>query len=435
MSPGRLEEWPLWPEFTAPEAPPKNHEELLSYKKAITEKYGEAAIRKGWLEVCKELATATDEIAEKGTAIIPEISFEDFCDLSTEARTKMQTVGCFVIRGVIPTEEANAHFHDLNRLVTDNRDKITGWPEAKPAILRLYWSPTQMAIRSHPNHMRVQKELNSWWEDDSGSTSPEPLVYADAVRIRPPGLPLDGLCPHIDAGNLCRWADTGYVNVYDAIFSGEPQKHKMYDLTRRKDANQALFHEGTHQSSVFRAFQGWTALTRAGAGEGSLLLYPSPKLAIAYLLLRPFFMPPSQPNDIMDAAKWKFDAEQSWFPGSSKSGSQLLSDSSHPHLRLKDCLVTIPTMTPGDTIWWHCDMVHAVELEHRGAHDSSVAYIAATPTTPANVRYVKQQLKDFLAGEPLEDFKAGINEKTLKGYVGESVIADDAGRRAMGFGL
>jgi hypothetical protein len=81
-------------------------------------------------------------------------------------------------------------------------------------------------------------------------------------------------------------------------------------------------------------------------------------------------------------------------------------------------------------------MVHAVEVEHSGTADASVAYIAATPTTPTNIRYIKQQLEDFLAGRPLEDFKRGANEKMFKGFLGvDGIINKKDGMAAMGFGL
>jgi hypothetical protein len=64
-----------------------------------------------------------------------------------------------------------------------------------------------------------------------------------------------------------------------------------------------------------RKFQGWTALTKAGAGEGSLSLYPDVRWSIAYVLLRPFFQPPEAGENIMDPDKWVFDVEDPWFPG------------------------------------------------------------------------------------------------------------------------
>ena len=44
---------------------------------------------------------------------------------------------------------------------------------------------------------------------------------------------------------------------------------------------------------------------------------------------------------------------------------------SHPHMRLDQCMVSVPKVNPGDTVFWHCDVVHAVEREHTGAGDSA----------------------------------------------------------------
>lgn len=281
----------------------------------------------------------------------------------------------------------------------------------------------------------MSRELNSWWTDKTNSSSSAPLSYADGVRIRPPGVPFLGLGPHIDAGSLSRWTDPTYQSVYSAVFSGQPDLLDNYDLTIRKDAKQAMF-PGSAHSRVLRSFQGWTALTGAGPGEGSLMLYPNLKWTIAYVMLRPFFKAPDLEEDIMDAAKWTFDADTPWFPGTWKNDSQLLSPLSHPHLRLHECMVPIPRMDPGDTVWWHADMCHAVEVDHNGDHDASVAYIAATPSTLENKRYIKGQLEDFLNGFPPEDFRSGSREMFFDGFPGENgILGGEEGRRAMGFDL
>lgn len=80
-------------------------------------------------------------------------------------------------------------------------------------------------------------------------------------------------------------------------------------------------------------------------------------------------------------------------------------------------------------------MIHAVETEHSGQEDASVVYIAATPTTPTNVRYIKSQLQSYLAGGPPEDFPAGIDESKLYGYLGDKGFSSAEARKAMGFGL
>ncbi|EXJ92171.1 hypothetical protein A1O3_00721 [Capronia epimyces CBS 606.96] len=431
--PGTLLSWPDWPEFTA--AKGEAGDDLVEFKKTIVDKYGEDALVKSWLRVCRELEAVTDEIAERASSMIPEVQFEQFFSLPAEQKKALKEVGCFVVRDVFSKEQANDWFDQLKQYVAANRASITGWPAETPFILNLYYSPTQMAARSHPNQLKLSEELNSWWHDDSGTTSPKPLSYADGVRIRPPGVAFKGLGPHIDAGSLSRWADPVYQSVYSAVFSGNPELLDNYDLTVRKMANQAMF-PGSAHSRVFRSFQGWTALTSAGLGEGSLMLYPNVKWAMAYLLLRPFFQPPESEEEIMDATKWKFDATSPWFPGTFRGDSQLLSPSSHPHLRLRECMVGIPKMSPGDTVWWHADMCHAVEVEHNGDHEASVAYIAATPRTEENKRYIKGQLEDFLQGIPPEDFRKGPSEKTFKLFTGESgILGGEAGRKAMGFDL
>ena len=48
--------------------------------------------------------------------------------------------------------------------------------------------------------------------------------------------------------------------------------------------------------------------------------------------------------------------------------------------------------------FWHADLVHAVDAEHRGPGDSAVFYIPAMPATPANAAYVRRQAEKFAAG-------------------------------------
>lgn len=220
-----------------------------------------------------------------------------------------------------------------------------------------------MEARTHPRAMALHRELNEFWhdDDDAAKSFAEPLVYADACRIRPPGVPFRGLGPHIDAGSLARWADPDYRKVYEKIWTGNPDEYEPYDLTVRKNADPALFPGGAH-SHVLRLWQGWTALTSADAHEGSLMLFPEVKTSIAYVLLRPFFKPPGNKDDILDAEKWTFDAEDPWFPGVWRDTSQELSPDAFPHLRLKECLVHIPKVNPGDTVWWHCDVSSSLTL-------------------------------------------------------------------------
>lgn len=261
---------------------------------------------------------------------------------------------------------------------------------------------------------------------------------------------------HIDAGSLCRWADPSYRATYTQIFSGHPESHNPFNLSLRASANQMLF-PGNGQSTVLRCFQGWTALSRTAPREGTIRFFPAVKWQIAYILLRPFFKEPEDESKILDAEAWRFDSESPWFPGTVKETSQYVSTSSHPHLRLKDCLVYAPPMEAGDTVWWHDDvslfsfslllspspssilppflnppsllspnpsntpqMCHAVDAEHTGPTSAAVAYIAATPTTPINKEYMSRQHARMSKGLPPPDFLRGEDESGLVGYEGFS---------------
>lgn len=124
--PGALQTWPAWPEFTAAKGEADLDGEFVKYKKDLLALYGEDAIRKSWLKVCKDLETITDGIAEKGTSTIPEIRYEDFFDLSPEKKQNLKDTGCFVVRGVVSESLATGWFNELKTYVADNGPKVGG---------------------------------------------------------------------------------------------------------------------------------------------------------------------------------------------------------------------------------------------------------------------------------------------------------------------
>nr|KAK5440380.1 hypothetical protein LTR18_007668 [Exophiala xenobiotica] len=417
--------WPLWREFglAQPKAstPTTDVDHALA-KQQIIQEYGQEALQQSWLKTCAQLEKIKEECARGDTHPIPTITMDDIeCDrVSPQQIVEMKRAGCFVVRNVVDPDETTALFQELKEYTTRNKGRFHAWPAESPSMYNLYNTPTQNALRTNPRQIRLMRWINElWhWSSSNGETSAEPLLYADGLRVRPAGSPFLGLGPHIDAGSLCRWADPSYRAAYRAIFSGRPEDHDAYDLETRQDADQTLF-PGMAHSSVFRAFQGWTALTKTAPREGTILLYPNVSTVIAYVLLRPFFRAPEDQSLIMDPKAWKFDAEGTWFPGTFKPESQYLSDSSHPHLHLRDCLLHVPELQPGDTVWWHTDTCHAVDAEHRGHGDASVAYIAATPTTKKNSIYMRDQYKSMVTGQPPMDYLAGgVDESPLEGFQG-----------------
>ena len=110
----------------------------------------------------------------------------------------------------------------------------------------------------------------------------------------------------------------------------------------------------------FRMFQGWLSMSTTSAGEGTLMVNPLLERATAYFLLRPFFQAKKSSSDIgsafLDSRNWRLeDSTSSTLQGAVPSNCQELNDDLHPHLELKNTMVHIPQVRPGDYVAWHCD--------------------------------------------------------------------------------
>ena len=71
-------------------------------------------------------------------------------------------------------------------------------------------------------------------------------------------------------------------------------------------------------------------------------------------------------------------------------------------------------MKPGDTVWWHPDVIHAVEDNHFGENYSNVVYVGSTPYCKKNLEYSKKQSEKFLLGESPPDFAPENYEVNFK---------------------
>jgi len=102
--------------------------------------------------------------------------------------------------------------------------------------------------------------------------------------------------------------------------------------------------------------------------------------------------------------------------------------------KILEGLVTIPPVEPGDTVFWHCDLIHAVEEEHRGEGDSSVFYIGTVPLCEKNLKYARENIHNFEKGLsptdfPAEDFEKNMNEERAK----RDNLKTDSALQFMGF--
>ncbi|KAJ8074513.1 hypothetical protein PM082_015414 [Marasmius tenuissimus] len=180
--------------------------------------------------------------------------------------------------------------------------------------------------------------------------------------------------------------------------------------------------------------------SETGPKRGTLRVFPDVLLSNAYLILRPFFRSTVGPDaeDYLKPENWKFDISYPEFPGliaidGGYAGPKPTPEQ-HPHMLLDKMIVSIPEVSPGDAVFWHCDVVHAVEPEHTGDVDSAVMYIPAVPLTPLNQAYVERQRETFLKGMTPPDFpQVRVKEADLVGTGKADDILSPLGRRAMGF--
>jgi hypothetical protein len=90
------------------------------------------------------------------------------------------------------------------------------------------------------------------------------------------------------------------------------------------------------------------------------------------------------------------------------------------HAPLLEAVTSIPLMQPGDSVFWHSDVIHAVENAHTGQGYSNVMYIPATVGCAKNTAYLAKQAPAFLAGKTPPDFAPDDFEVDFNGRATEA---------------
>lgn len=361
-----------------------------------------------------------------GKPVIPEVEFSTLAEqgFSASDESLIKKRGCVIIRNTFPSALAqgwNEQIGDYIKAVGyyENPDKgldryFSSLQEGKPQIFSVYWSLAQIQARQHENLATVRSNLNRLWKyqvDGKSIFDPDrECAYADRTRRREPGDNSLGLKPHIDGGSVERWLEkSGYQSVYRHIFEGSWENYDPFDAAYRTDTNQI---SSPAVCSMFRTFQGWTALSAQGPGDGTLRLIPSTRV-LAWMILR------ALQDDVAD------DELCGAQPG------RALSCDPQWHELVLEGLCTIPKMQPGDSIWWHGDLVHAVEDEHNGKDFSNVIYIGAAPYCEKNASFLEAQARCFLSGESSPDFAPENYELDFEGRAGIDDLTG-LGRKQMG---
>ena len=352
-----------------------------------------------------------------GVTVIPQVEYHKIAEGAVEEpfRELVRRRGCVIVKGVFDRTQVGEWNHEIGEYI-DRNDYLTeankkkdldqyfsALENATPQIFSLYWSRPQVMARQAESMATTKRFLNRLY-DVSGPMGSEfdpdnDFAYADRIRRRQPGDTTLGLSPHMDSGSYERWCDPAYQAIYRLIYEGDIQG---FDPWKASFRTQTREYASPSVCSMFRTFQGWTALTPQGPGDGTLSLLPIAK-SISYFLLRALQEDVAE-DDLCGALPGRaLGASQEW------------------HNEILEGLISIPTVEPGDTVWWHPDVIHSVANEHQGDDYANVIYVGASPVCAKNEAYARKQADAFHAGRSAPDF---ASEDYEVNFEGRATIAD-----------
>ncbi|MBY4887397.1 DUF1479 domain-containing protein [Pantoea sp. DY-15] len=387
--------------FTSLQQPDDFQQNVRLMKRVLREQIGdvEGLFEQVRSKIVSEIATARVEEAQNGSAW-PQVSQQDIAAgrISDEVKDHIRRRGCVVVKQTFPREQALAWDESMLKYLDDNDfDNVYQGPgdnffgnldASRPEIYPIYWSDAQMSARQSEAMAQTQSFLNRLWTFESrGTRWFEPdvsIIYPDRIRRRLPGTTSKGLGAHTDSGALERWLLPAYQQVFSKIFTNQFDQYDPWDAAYRTEVNE--YQSGTTtKCSVFRTFQGWTALSDMQIGQGLLHVVPVPE-AMAYLLLRPLLK--DVPEDELCGVA----------PG------KVLPVSAQWHPELIEGLCSIPALQAGDSVWWHCDVIHSVAPVDDQQGWGNVMYIPAAPLCEKNAAYAKKVAQALASGASPGDF-------------------------------
>jgi len=372
-----------------------------------------------------ERVRAIEAVKAAGESAWPEIDFADIAygTVTQEQRDLVKERGCLVVRGHFERDQALrwdrqiVDYVDSNSFFENYRgsgDDFFGSVGSRPEIYPIYWSHAQMEARQSDRMAAVQSFMNHLWTSSSMDVEwfdpDRDSLYPDRIRRRPEGVDSAGLGTHIDTGTLDLWMTKAYQRAFRHVYDGSIEEYDPWDATFRTEGPQ---YPGSTMCSAFRTFQGWTALSDMDHDQGVLHAIPIPE-TMAYLLLRPL-MDDTEDDDMCGVmVSSVFPVNEKW------------------HELPMQALSGIPSVRAGDSVWWHCDLVHGVAPVLGQQGWGNVMYIPAAPWCPRNRDYAPIAFNAFATGSSPSDFPAEHYEREWQNRFSVEEL-NERGRR--GFGL
>lgn len=393
-------------------------DDIAAAKRGLIASIGD--VPKVFAEVEKHMKERVAEItsaAAAGKPVIPEVRFSDIeaGTVPAEAVEDIRRKGCVVVRQTFPKQLAEDWNDEIGEYLESNRfaekyrnlpNHMPTRPDGEPLLYPIFWSGPQVKARQDPRLNATRAFINSLWKSESEGKvwfdGSKESTFVDKMRRRRPGDPFAGLVPHIDGGSTHRWTREGYRKVYRHVYSGDWRSYDPFD---------GAYRTSFATYDYFRSFQGWTALSEMRPGDGVLHLVPISN-AVIYLLLRAL-MPDVPDDDLLLPKSWHATMELA----------------PEHHSLLLPANVPIPTVLPGDTVWWHCDLIHSVADGSGPERWGNIMYIASAPLCESNRAQTFKQLPALLAGRNPE---AGGPSLELD-MIGRSTVDDltEVGRKQM----
>ncbi|MBD2821051.1 DUF1479 domain-containing protein [Xenorhabdus sp. 42] len=414
--------------FTSMAFPENYRQKIRLMKQTMRKQIGDV---EGLFEqVCRkieqELFAAREDEKNSGSAW-PEIHWRDLAEnrVTEETIQKIKRRGCLVVRQNFSRNTAldwdksmldYLHLNHFDDVYQNAGDSYFGSLEAsRPEIYPIYWSQAQMQARQSEEIAQVQSFLNRLWKFESDGIrwfDPDiSMIYPDRIRRRPPGTTSKGLGAHMDSGALERWLHPAYQKVFRHIFNNRFTDYDPWDAAYRPEINE-YEQNNTTRCSIFRTFQGWTALSDMILNQGLLHVVPIPE-AMAYLLLRPLLKDVPE-DELCGVAPGKaLPASEKW----------------HPHLI--QSLFSIPSLQAGDSVWWHCDLIHSVASVKNQQGWGNVMYIPAAPRCDRNLTYAHKVIESLKNGTSPADFPREDYEKNWESRFTVAEL-NAIGRRGLG---